>query len=85
MTGSSAFANRAMLIDCLNEIAGATEDVLSIPDTTALEEALRMSTNQRNRIAAASFILPVLILFAGVVVILRRRVEHVIVTEKGEE
>ena len=85
LTGSSSFGNRMQFIDCLNEVAGATESALSIPDTTALEEALRMTTSQRNRIAIASFLLPVLILFAGVVVILRRRVEHVTVTEKGEE
>ena len=85
MTGSASVKNRAQFVDCLNEAAGTTEDVLSIPDTTALEEALRMTTSQRNRVAIASFLLPVLILFAGVVVILRRRVEHVTVTEKGDE
>ena len=86
LTGSSSFANRVQLIECLNDSVGAEEDTLSIPDTTALEEALRMTTSQRNRIAAVSFILPGLILFAGVVVMLRRRVEKLTaVTEKGEE
>ena len=86
ITGSSAFANRSQLIDCLNDAVGAEEDALSIPDTTALEEALIMTTSQRNRIASVSFILPGLILFAGVVVMLRRRVEKLTtVTEKGEE
>ena len=86
LTGSSSFANRTQLIACLNEAVGTEEDTLSIPDTTALEEALVMTTNQRNRIAAASFILPALILFAGIVVMLRRRIERLTdVTEKGEE
>ena len=86
LTGSSSFANRTQLIECLNDSVGTEEDTLSIPDTTALEEALRMTTSQRNRIAAVSFILPGLILFAGVVVMLRRRVEKLTtVTEKGEE
>ena len=86
LTGKSAFANRTQLIACLNESVGTEEDTLSIPDTTALEEALSMSTSQRNRIAAVSFILPALILFAGIVVMLRRRIERLTtVTEKGEE
>lgn len=81
-------ANRKLLVDILNGQAGDTEEVLSIPDTTALEEALQMTTGQRNRIALASFLLPVLILFGGVVVVLMRRVEKVAsadYADKGEE
>ena len=85
LTGDSSMANRDQFVDCLNEVVGSEQDVLSIPNTTALEEALRMSTSQRNRIAAASFLLPVLILFAGVVVMLRRRVERLTPAKEGDE
>ncbi len=88
LTGGSSMANRKLLVDILNGQAGDTEEVLSIPDTTALEEALQMTTGQRNRIALASFLLPVLILFGGVVVVLMRRVEKVAsadYADKGEE
>ena len=88
ITGGSSMANRKLLVDILNERTGSSSEILSIPDTTALEEALQMTTSQRNRIALASFLLPVLILFGGVVVILLRRIEKVTTADyadKGEE
>ncbi|MBR5712814.1 MAG: Gldg family protein [Lachnospiraceae bacterium] len=85
MTGSSARANRDIFVDSLNAQLGAAADPIAIPDTSALEEALQMTTRQRNNVALASFLLPVLILFVGVVVILRRRVERIETKEKTEE
>ena len=47
-----------------------------------------MTTNQRNRVALVSFLIPVVVLFIGVVVFLRRRIEKVDAVDtagKGEE
>ena len=72
-------------MSCIYEQVGGNDDVLTVPETTAFEEALQMSTNQRNRIATISFMIPVVILFVGIFVFLRRRVEKVGTAEKGGE
>ena len=76
LTGSASFDNRVLLIECM---AGASQEAaaLSIPDTTAMEEALQMSTNQKNNVALLSFLFPALILVVGIVIVLRRRIEKV--------
>ena len=85
MTGSSEMMNRQILVSLINETVGPAGNVLSIPDTTAMEERLIMTTNQRNRIALVSFLIPVFVLFVGVVVFLRRRVEKVYAEEKADK
>lgn len=78
LTGSASYANRFQLLECMAGVQ--TEDAasaLSIPNTTAMEEALQMTTNQRNNVAMLSFLFPAVILVAGIVVVLRRRVEKV--------
>ena len=82
MTGTSQMANRDMFIDMLNQhFSQDSNTVRAIPDTTALNEALRMTTSERNKVAIASFLLPALILCVGIVVILRRRVERIQTSE----
>jgi len=84
MTGSSQMANRNVLVDCISEQVGASSMTLSIPDTTALEESLQLTTNQRNRVAMGSFLIPVMVLVIGIAVVLRRRVEKIHPAEQAE-
>ena len=85
MDSRSSYTNRDCFMSCIYEQVGGNDDVLTVPETTAFEEALQMSTNQRNRIATISFMIPVVILFVGIFVFLRRRVEKVGTAEKGGE
>ena len=88
MIANSAMLNREVFVDCMNAGVGVSGEVLSIPNTTAMEERLIMTTNQRNRVALVSFLIPVVVLFIGVVVFLRRRIEKVYAVDtagKGEE
>ena len=72
----SSFDNRVVFMECLTG-ASKSSTTLSIPDTTAMEEALQMTTNQKNNVALMSFLFPALILVVGIVIVLRRRIEKV--------
>ncbi len=77
MSGRSPYSNRMLLIDTVNGLTGSEEFALSIPETTAFEEALTMTDKEKNLVLIGSFALPAIFLIAGIVVFFRRRVEKV--------
>ncbi len=70
--GTSSYNNRQLFLSVLGEITG-TESSLSIPNTSAFEEGLTMSTKEKNTVLAISVAVPAIFLLLGIGVVFRRR------------
>lgn len=72
ISGTVSYSNRDLFLSVAGEVTGS-ETSLSIPNNLAREEALQMTTKEKNMVFSISVIVPALFLIFGIVVVFRRR------------
>ncbi len=70
--GSSSYNNRQLFLSELGKLTGGGS-ALTIPNASAFEEGLTMTTKEKNRVAAISIGIPAVFLILGGIVVFRRR------------
>ncbi len=72
ISGTVSYSNRDLFLSIAGEVTGS-ETSLSIPNNLAREEALAMTTKEKNMVFSISVIAPALFLVFGIIVVFRRR------------
>lgn len=73
LESASSYANSEVLLETLGTLC-EKESSISIPDTSAFEEALRLTTHQKNVLMIILIgIIPGIVLLCGIVVVIMRR------------
>ncbi len=71
--GTSAYANAEVFTKCLGELCEKS-NVITVPNTDAFEEGLKMTTHQKNMILIVLVgVIPGIILLLGIAMVIKRR------------